>query len=461
MPTGLYLDSARLGLMPPRASRALHDLVRLVGREGASSAVVDLLQGGFDGWPRTLRGRYPDLGDWRGLGPFLQAIRALTGAPPAAEVLLSSHSAPLMELAAYHLCRTCRVILHTDLDWPPYLEILRAEAARRGRRLVCVPVGESLFEDLASRGDLVERLAAAYRRCGADGLYLTEITHHGVRLPVAQFVRSLAGGGLPRFVVVDAAQVPGHAPLDLDSGPADLCLAGCHKWVGSGLPLSVAVAPNPRSRGLVREVADSLLDARRLDDSLLRFARLLSGGDLERPGGTVNLAPLFTACAAVSAQLGGTEPVAGRFGRRLDGRRMLSVLALEAGWEPVGFHPDLQSGILMMRAPREAGRVPADRLRSCFRRHGVALTALPGGIVRASFPDTGWTEARQDELLAAFRRVRLELSRGDSKVSSGAPGWTGPAGQREPPGADVWLPGYPRHSCSYQRSSRFRSGAQP
>jgi selenocysteine lyase/cysteine desulfurase len=441
MPTGLFLDSARLGLMPTRASRALHDLVRLVGREGASSAVVDLLRGGFDGWPRTLRGRYPDLGDWRGLSPFLQAVRALTGAPAAAEILLSSHSAPLMELAAYLLCRACRVILHTDLDWPPYLEILRAEAARRGRRLVCVPVGEFLFEDLASGGDLIERLAAGYRRSGADGLYLTEITHHGVRLPATRVVRSLAGGGLPRFVVVDAAQVPGHAPLDLDSGPADLCLAGCHKWVGSGLPLSVAVAPKSRSRGFVRETADSLLDARRLEDPLFRFAGLLSGGDLERPGGTVNLAPLFTACAAVSVQLGRTESAAARFNRRLDSRRVLSVLAHEAGWEPVTVHPDLQSGILLMRARGEAARVPADRLRSCFRRHGVALTAFPGGIVRASLPETAWTEARQDVLLIAFRRVRLELGRGDLRGSSGAPGWNGPAGRRETLRADVSLPG--------------------
>jgi hypothetical protein len=140
-------------------------------------------------------------------------------------------------------------------------------------------------------------------------------------------------------------------------------------------------------------------------------------------------------------QLGGTEPAAARFGRRLDSRRVLSVLAHEAGWEPIGVHPDLQSGILLMRAPGEAGRVPADRLRSCFRRHGVALTAFPGGLVRASLPDIGWTEARQDELLATFRRVRLDLSRGDSRVSSGAPGWTGPTGQRESLGADASLLG--------------------
>ncbi len=128
MPTELYLDSARLGLMPPRARRAQHDFVRLVGREGASAAVTGLLRGGFDSWPRELRSRYPDLGDWRGIGPLLQAIRVLTGAPQAAEVFLSSHSAPLMWFAADLLCRTCRVILHTDLEWPPYLEILRAEA---------------------------------------------------------------------------------------------------------------------------------------------------------------------------------------------------------------------------------------------------------------------------------------------------------------------------------------------
>src|SRR5262245_58010702 len=139
MQTGLYLDAARLGLMPARARRASNDFLRLVGREGASAAVIDLLQAGFDGWPRHLRSRYPDLGDWRGIGPFLQTLRVLTGAPPVAESFLSSHSAPLMGLAACLLCRACRVILHTDLEWPPYVEVLRAEARRLDRKLVTVP----------------------------------------------------------------------------------------------------------------------------------------------------------------------------------------------------------------------------------------------------------------------------------------------------------------------------------
>jgi hypothetical protein len=205
MPTGLYLDSARLGLMPPRAIRAHHDFVRLVGREGASAAVIDLLRGGFDGWPRDRRSRYPDLGDWRGVGPFLQSLRALTGAPPAAEVLVASHSAPLMGLAARLLCRTCRVILHTDLDWPPYLEILRATAMRHGRRLVGVPVRGLLMGERAPSSDLIERLAGIYHATGADGLFLTEVTHDGIRLPLARLVAALSAGRAPRFVVVDAA----------------------------------------------------------------------------------------------------------------------------------------------------------------------------------------------------------------------------------------------------------------
>lgn len=94
-----------------------------------------------------------------------------------------------------------------------------------------------------------------------------------------------------------------------------------------------------------------------------------------------------------------------------------------------------------MRARGEAARVPADRLRSSFRRHGVALTAFPGGIVRASLPETAWTEARQNVLLVALRRVRLELGRVDLRGSSGAPGWNGPTGRRETLGADVSSPG--------------------
>ena len=247
MPTELYLDTARLGLMPPRARRAHHDFVRLISREGASAAVVEFLRSGFDSWPAAFRRRHPDLGDWRGIGPFLQAIRALTGAPPVAEVLLSGHSAPLMGLAARLLCRTCRAVFHTDLEWPPYLEILRAEAARFGRRLVGMKAREVLLRDRADAGELIARLMRGYRTSDADGLFFTEVTHDGIHLPVRRLVSSLSAFRAPRFVVVDAAQALGHTPLDLVTGPGDVYLAGCHKRVGR--QLGALAQQGPRNGG--------------------------------------------------------------------------------------------------------------------------------------------------------------------------------------------------------------------
>jgi hypothetical protein len=423
MPTVLYLDSARLGLPPPRARWAHHDFVRLVGREGASAAVIDLLQGGFDVWPRELRCRYPDLGDWRGIGSFLQALRVLTGAPVAAEVMLSSHSAPLMELAAHLLCRTCRVILHTDLEWPPHVEILRAEARRLGRRLVALPVREILIGDRAGTDELIDRLARGCNRSDAEGLFLTEITHDGIRLPLARLVASLATTRVPRFIVVDAAQALGHRPLDLDTGPGDLYLAGCHKWVGSGLPLSVAVAPSRRSREFIRTVTDTLIGAHRLDDPLLRFVRALSAGGLTSQGETVNLAPLFPASAAVSVELGRAGSAGCRYEQRLENKRVLARVAREFGWEPALTHPDHQSGILMMRAlQHEARDMTPEWLRGSFRRYGVALTAYPEGLVRASLPDTEWTDARLGVAVAAFHRFRIKSRGRDSRPSRGTAG---------------------------------------
>jgi selenocysteine lyase/cysteine desulfurase len=410
MPTGLYLDYARLGLMPPRASRAHQDFARLVGREGASAAVMDLLRGGFDNWPRGLRCRYPDLGDWRGIGPFLQALRVLSGAPEPAEVLVSSHSAPLVRLAAHLLCRTCRVILHTDLEWPPYLNILRAEAGRQGRRMVEVPVRQLLLADRANRADLIDQLGQDARRYGADGLFLTEITSDGIRMPLAPLAASLSNSGAPRFVVVDAAQVLGHVPLDVRSGPGDLYLGGCHKWVGSGFPLSVAVAPRRRTRELVRDAAESLLDEDRIDDPLLRFTRWLSADHLGPGGDTVNLGPLFPAAAAVCAELGHADSAALRFTRRLEHRRALSQVAHEAGWEAITPHPDHQSGILLVRtARRETRDATPDLLQSSFRNRGVTLTGYPGGIIRASLPGFCCAGDWTDEARAAFRLVRLDL----------------------------------------------------
>ena len=419
----LYLDSARLGLMPPRAQRAHHDFVRLAAKEGASATVVDLLRGGFDCWPREFRRRYPDLGDWRGIGPLMQSVRALAGAPPAAEVFLATHSAPLMGLAARLLCRSCRVIVHTDLEWPPYIEILRAEARRQGRRLVLVPVRDLLPGNREWGDEIISYIVATYRQSGADGLFLTEVTHDGIRLPLARVVNALGLSGSSRFIVVDAAQALGHTPLDLESGPGDLYLAGCHKWIGSGLPLSLAIAPRGRTREQVREVADRLIAARHLDDPLLRLMKSLSAGILDGHGETVNLAPLISASAAISYHLGRADSAARRFEQRVVNASTLSVVASEWGWEPLLSPREYRSGILILRAKIEEARSEdADRLRGRFRRRGVSLSAYPNGILRASLPDRGWTDDGLGAICSAFLGVHEDLTRKGPRLCDGGNG---------------------------------------
>jgi hypothetical protein len=51
-----------------------------------------------------------------------------------------------------------------------------------------------------------------YRTSDADGLFLIEVTHDGLHLPVSWLVSSLSAFRAPQFVVVDAAQALGpHA----------------------------------------------------------------------------------------------------------------------------------------------------------------------------------------------------------------------------------------------------------
>ncbi len=243
------------------------------------------------------------------------------------------------------------------------------------------------------------------------------------------------------------AQALGHAPVNLSSGQGDLYLAGCHKWIGSGLPLSVAIAPRRRTRESVSEHADSLLSAKQLNDPLLRFAWTLAHGGLERMGGTVNLAPLFTASAAVSVQLGRADSGAARFRQQLENRRVLSLLTHGSGWEPVTEHPDYRSGIMLLNSALDTlPVVTPDRLQCCFRRHGVALTAFPGGIVRVSLPDIEWNDSGLSTVLAAFRRARIELNSPGSRQSRRAPQWVAALGEEAP-----WRPDGPSPQTASQR----------
>src|SRR5262245_61044559 len=100
MATTLYLDTARLGRMSPRAQAANLALTRLAGKVGGSVRFDDLLYQGFHAWNASLQRRYHGLSDWRGLSRLKASLRAPTGALPELPVLLANRTAELMRLAA-------------------------------------------------------------------------------------------------------------------------------------------------------------------------------------------------------------------------------------------------------------------------------------------------------------------------------------------------------------------------
>ena len=67
MPTRLYLDSARMGLLSERARRAHLDYVRLAATEGCSLYFSRLLENGYQDWPANIQAQYGALRDWQGL----------------------------------------------------------------------------------------------------------------------------------------------------------------------------------------------------------------------------------------------------------------------------------------------------------------------------------------------------------------------------------------------------------
>ena len=87
MPTRLYLDTARLGLMSRSAQQIHIDFVRFVGEEGASLYFDQLLAGGTAAWPASFRRRFPALQSWQGISHLKEALRRPAGASAQWQVL--------------------------------------------------------------------------------------------------------------------------------------------------------------------------------------------------------------------------------------------------------------------------------------------------------------------------------------------------------------------------------------
>jgi hypothetical protein len=405
-PAFLYLDTARLGRMSPRAQAAHSDYARLAGSEGGSLFLERFLRHGVDADAGKVERRYPGLAGWRGVGPLKQALRSLAGSQPDLPVLIANRSAQLMKLAARLLFHPCRNVLVTDLSWPAYHDILDAEARRASKCVTTVPVLQDILAARVSEDEVVERLRAEFLRRGCDGLFLTAVSNRGIRLPVERAVRSIEAAAEVRFVVLDGAQDFCHVSADLRNEYCDLYLAGSHKWLRAYHPMGLGFYGHRRSRSYIETVLAHLLGSGELDDPLLTFSGQLEQGALNGTAETVSLACLFACQGAADDALAATPPAL--LPQRLSNWTAAADVALATGWRPLRPGPAFRSGILLLETERNSARLAsAEEVREAFYSRGVALTAYPDGVIRLSMPEGGWRPGELEHLQTALRQIPL------------------------------------------------------
>lgn len=402
MPTDLYLDTARFGLMASSAQRADADFARLCAEEGGSVHIDELLSGGSEAWPAGMRDRYAGLAGWGGVSRLKEALGQLAGTRAGTPVLLASRSAQLMKLAAAALFRRCQSVLHTDLEWPGYLAILDAECRRARGRLVCFAARDACLRQGLGADEFVRTLVACYRHEQCQGFFLSAVSFEGVRLPVAEIVAVLSHVRPPRFVVVDGAQALAHLPADLP--PCDIYLAGCHKWLGAGHPTGLALQPRRSSQSFIEGLAQKMIASGILDDPLLTFTGQLERGHQDPFSETVDLAGLFSCGGAVAAELTCPVTTAARLESRLVNADLVGEAARASGWKPLHPDPHFRSGILLLQShDPDVRAAPAEQLRAGFQRHGVAVTTYPCGLARVSLPCKALAGRELDRLRRALR----------------------------------------------------------
>ena len=423
MPTSLYLDTARLGRMSPRAQQTHLDFVRLAAEEPSSLYFEDFLQHGFAAWPDRYKRQFPALTNWLGVSGLKKQLSHVAGRRAPRQVLIAGRSAELMGLGARLLSKACRKVLTTDFSWPTYESVLRHTLTRSTTRLHVARLRTSVLCERMTVDQLVNSLANTFVENDCDGLFLPAVDNLGIRLPVGDIVRSIRRQAELRFVVIDAAQAFAHVPLDDCLSVSDFTLASCHKWLQAYFPLAVAFYDQPATRDLVDRTAARMLHNHEIDDALLRFCRQVTSARLDGYSETVNVGPLFSCCgAAAHAPRTSLSPNNSLLQQSANAKSVADI-ASETDWHPVMPHEGLRSGILLLeRRSHSAEHSTADELRRLFQQHGVIVTAYDGGFVRLSMPKHPFSQSELQQLYhvlqAPDRNVQVR-----ARVAVNQPKW--------------------------------------
>jgi selenocysteine lyase/cysteine desulfurase len=403
MTTELYFDTARLGRMCTEARQAEQDFSKLASQLGSSLYWERFLAQGFEALPNRIRRSSPALTCWSGLTGLRRRLASFVSLPETGSVLMAGQSRTLITLAAECLYQKCNRVLATDLEWPPYLAILKRTAVRSGKTLHVYPLRQQVLRANVGRQAMVDSLVSAYSRHDCDGLFLSDITNTGVSMPYELVAREIAQVQPLRFSVIDGAQAFGQRPVDLSDSPIDLYLAGTQKWFGAYHPLRVAFVPTESAP--ILHLFRRLLSQFQICDPLTDFCHSVTTGNWRAFGETVNLSALMTAAGALARWERSPLSLAERWeNRRTNRRRVLDALSTVAH---SAIDDSLSSGValLNLRSGRPATTSSCTRLREYLGRQHIVASEPLCGFVRLAMPGVLVSPTALKRLRQAFSAI--------------------------------------------------------
>ncbi|MBX9681620.1 MAG: aminotransferase class V-fold PLP-dependent enzyme [Gemmataceae bacterium] len=393
--------------MAPTAQLALRDFVRVAGEEGCTLYFEQFLRDGFSAWPSHLQSRYPGLRSWAGLAELKAALAEFAGLPSDSPPLLAGRSANLAKLAARQLFRKGGTVLVTDLIWPSYADILQRTARKVKGQIEYFRIRARILRREISPRQLIETMMDRFLSKRCTGLMFPHVSHDGICLPATEIVRVFRQETSNSFIAIDGSQAVGQLPLRLSELPCDFYLAGCHKWLGSYLPLGVGFCPNEATQSEIQSACVKYLARGTLDDPLLAFLHGLETGKLRRFTETVNVSPLFALRGALQDH-GPEEATYDLHHRRTAIAEMVARIGHMTGWSPLLPNEGFRSAAVLLQATcPEVRRWSTQVLRERFHELGIALTCYRGGILRLSAPSKPFTTHEAGMLINALALVQL------------------------------------------------------
>lgn len=384
----IYLDTARFGAILPKCAAMLHEFASVLEAESQFPEFADFLCEGSMAWPERVRQQFPTLAEWQGIESLRSQVRSCFVPDLRSEVLFSSSSWQMMRAACSILTSRCERLLCTDLDWPEFQTMLRDEARRSGCELTCYSLRQFPYPEFSMQ-ERSDAMATYCRDSGFDGMFLTPVSNEGISIDVAHFLSQL--NHRPRYCVVDGCQQAGHLPVTLPPGFEGMYVTGTHKWLRSGMPLTVAALAYTNDNPL-RSIR-KLIRCRQIDDQLMLQT---TDNNLEYSQQTVRLEPLLAASIALQNLQQSCVP--GQLAARSQNSEILRDLIRPQEWRT---EPLQKNGIIVLSSEFDT----ATRARMALARHGITVSEIGMQRLRMSCPAERFTNDQIEHLHTAISEL--------------------------------------------------------